>query len=105
MAKKERRRFNTNLVGGNAALRITVDRKDPRSVVTFVTHVVKDKTGKRTTTKGASSTHSNVEGALKKAEELAAAALKAGWKKKTPKTAAARPDAFDVGHLPRPPAA
>ncbi len=65
MAKKERRRFNTNLVGGNAALRITVDRKNPTSVITFVTHVIKDKTGKKTSTKGATSTHSNVEGALK----------------------------------------
>ncbi len=102
MAKKERRRFNTNLVGGNAALRITVDRKNPTSVITFVTHVIKDKTGKKTSTKGATSTHSNVEGALKKAEELAANALKAGWKKKTAKTAAAKPDAFDAGHLPRP---
>src|SRR3990172_7160607 len=102
--KKERKRANTYLLGEQGqTLQITAQRKDPTSVVVFVTRVSKDAAGKRQKLRGASSSHPSMEAAQAQVARLAAKAEKDGWKTRQKSGGfVSKPDAFDAEHIPGP---
>lgn len=102
-AKKPRRTFSVNLRGAeNAALRITMKLKRDGTAVTYAVHSTKDGK-KRSNTRGATEHHATAEAAKAAQEKLVMQALKLGWARKERSGGfQAKPDAFDLAHLPVP---
>ncbi len=101
--KRERRSFALRFEGADGSrLTIKASRQKDGSAKTEVTHGVRD--GKKwKNVRGATETHPNFEAATKRQSELAAQAMKLGWRKREARAGFARkPDAFDAGHLPAP---
>ena len=98
--KKIAKKANVRLVGAkDSMLVITLDRSNPASPVTYVTHItIVD--GKKKRTRGATGTYTNEAAAEVAIKKLHANAVKLGLSVRV-KSATRKPDAFDATHLPK----
>lgn len=100
--KKERKRSRVVMLGEvGKVMQITLERKDPSTLLTYVTVVSKDPTGKKSKLRGVTETHTSQEAAQKAVDKIVEAAKKAGWQpREKGGLNKPKPDAFDLAHLP-----
>jgi hypothetical protein len=84
-------------------MRITAVVKKDGTASTYVVHKVLGSDGKtKTQTRGATQVHDDMEAARAALDRIKKKAVSAGWQEKTSKVGRAKPDEFDIAHLPKP---
>lgn len=84
-------------------MRVTAVVKKDGTATTYVIHRVLDDEGKtKSATRGATQFHPNMDAAVSAVEKIKAQLVAAGWQARQTRVGAAKPDAFDLAHLPAP---
>jgi hypothetical protein len=99
---KAPRSFSVSLHdAAGAMMRITAIRRADGSAVTYAVHTTKAADGKRHNDRGVTEKHASMELAKVAVEKLSAAFVKLNWVRKVAvRGYTAKPDAFDISHLP-----
>lgn len=102
--KKERTTFSVRFDDASrGSLLLVARRRGDGTAQTFAVHTTKDAKGKAQNVRGATEQHPSIEAARTAQEKLGAKAVALGWKRREAfRGFAAKPDAFDAGHLPAP---
>jgi hypothetical protein len=101
--------FSTSLSGPNGSVisfRAVAKKDGSFSTYAVMSDGSKNAEGKRTSTRGATQVHPNLEAAKKAVDAMIAEATKLGWVKRGAGRGVRQvPDSFDIAHLPAPPKA